>query len=67
MGLDIRKPIGGLLIAVGLQLAVYGMLSDPSIYKRSMDINVNLAWGLVLTGGGALFLLWSRRAEKTVR
>jgi hypothetical protein len=48
MGLDIRLPIGGLFIAVGLLLAVYGLFGDSSVYQRSLGINVNLGWGIVL-------------------
>ncbi len=36
MGLDLRFPIGLLLAIVGLVLAIYGSLTDPSIYQRSL-------------------------------
>ena len=61
MGLDIRVPIGWMFVILGLVLAVFGCLSDPAIYQRSLDINVNLAWGLFLTASGALCLLLGRR------
>jgi hypothetical protein len=48
MGLDIRLPIGGLFIALGLLLTVYGLFGDSSVYQRSLGINVNLGWGIVL-------------------
>jgi hypothetical protein len=62
MGLDIRKPIGLLLGVIGIQLAVFGLAGDASIYQRSLGLNVNLVWGLALSLAGGLFLLWSRFA-----
>lgn len=61
MGLDIRLPIGVLFTALGFVLLVYGAISDPSIYARSLGINVNLAWGCVLLVFGVAMLLASRR------
>jgi membrane-bound ClpP family serine protease len=48
MGLDIRVPIGGLFTTVGILLTIYGLTSDARIYERSLGINVNLEWGIVL-------------------
>ena len=45
MGIDIRLPIGLMFTIIGLLLAVFGLLSDTSIYQRSLGINVNLIWG----------------------
>jgi uncharacterized protein YhhL (DUF1145 family) len=70
MGLDIRWPIGLLFTLVGALLVVYGLLtmSDAETYRRSLDINVNLRWGLVLLvfGASMLTLAWraSRRAAE---
>lgn len=61
MGLDIRLPIGVLFSVFGLILAIFGALSDSSLYVRqSLGINVNLIWGLVLLGFGftMLLLVW---------
>ena len=63
MGLDIRLPIGVLFSVFGLILAIFGLLSDPSLYVRqSLGINVNLIWGLALLGFGStmLLLVWVR-------
>ena len=57
MSLDIRIPIGLMFSIIGLILVVFGLLSDPKIYARSLDINVNLGWGCVLLAFGA-FMLW---------
>jgi hypothetical protein len=61
--MDIRKPIGLLFSALGLLLAVFGAFSDPALYQRSLGINVNLIWGLVLLGFGIGMLLLSRRGR----
>ena len=57
MGLDVRVPVGLLFSAIGLALVGYGLLSEPGIYARSLGINVNLWWGLVLLAFGAI-MLW---------
>ena len=58
MGFDIRLPIGGLFTVFGLLLIVFGVFSDSSIYQRSLGVNINLAWGLViLTFGFAMSVL----------
>ncbi len=63
MNLDIRWPIGLMFAMVGAILGVYGMLSDPVIYRRSLGININLWWGLVLFVVGIVMLLLARRAS----
>jgi hypothetical protein len=63
MGLDIRLPIGSFFALIGIVLAAYGMLSDPSIYQRSLGVNVNIIWGLALVVFGAGMLFFGRRAS----
>jgi hypothetical protein len=48
MRLDLRLPIGLLFSLFGVILVVYGLASNPAIYERSLRINVNLWWGIVL-------------------
>jgi len=60
--LDIRTPIGVMFSLVGLILTVYGLVSDPAIYARSLDVNINLWWGLVLLAFG-LVMIWLGRRE----
>jgi hypothetical protein len=50
--------VGGLFSVTGILLVSYGLVSDPSIYARSLGWNVNLWWGLVVTGFGLSFLTW---------
>jgi hypothetical protein len=66
MKLDLRLPIGLMFSIFGVLLAVYGATSDPAIYQRSLGINVNLWWGLVLLVFG-LVMLWLVRRGKAGR
>ena len=45
-------------------LTGYGLLSDKAIYARSLGINVNLWWGLVLLAFGVVMLVFALRARK---
>jgi hypothetical protein len=44
---------------IGALLALNGLLtsSDTAMYERSLGININLIWGLVLLVFGVLMLL----------
>lgn len=64
MKLDVRFPIGGMFTIFGVILAVYGLASDPAIYARSLGINVNLWWGLVLLAFGLVMLGLAYRAYR---
>lgn len=63
MSLDIRLPIGMLFSVVGGLMVVYGLLSDRAIYARSLGINVNLWWGLVLIVFGAIMWYFGQRGS----
>jgi hypothetical protein len=63
MGLDIRMPIGWLFSILGVMLAIFGLISDRSIYAQSIGININLIWGLALILFGVLMLLLSMRSK----
>jgi hypothetical protein len=65
MGLDIRLPIGLMFTLFGLLLVVYGAVSDKSLYQRSLGINVNLWWGVVLLVFGVVMLVLGRRGTAT--
>jgi len=64
VGLDIRLPIGFLFSLFGVLLITYGMFSDGSIYQRSLNININLEWGIVMLVFGAIMLLLGRPRSK---
>jgi hypothetical protein len=61
MGLDIRLPIGGLFAVLGLLLTGYGLLSSKVIYERSLGINVNFEWGLVMLVFGVIMVVFGYR------
>jgi protein-S-isoprenylcysteine O-methyltransferase Ste14 len=60
--LDIRWPIGLMFSLIGAILVVYGAMTgkDAEMYKRSLDININLIWGVLLLAFG-LFMLISAK------
>ena len=64
MRLDIRWPIGGLFTITGVILVVYGLVSDPALYQKSLGINVNLWWGMVLLVFGVVMLVFAQRARR---
>lgn len=63
MKLDLRLPIGLMFTIYGAILVVFGLASDQAIYERSLGINVNLWWGLVLLAFGIGMLALAVRAR----
>ena len=64
MGLDIRLPLGLLFLATGALMTAYGLFTRGSvIYEKSLSMNINLIWGLVLLlfGLAMLLLSWTAR------
>ena len=57
--LDLKLPIGWLLSAYGLLLLVYGLITKRELYAKSLGINVNLWWGILMLVVGAAFLLFA--------
>jgi len=65
MNLDLRIPMGLMFTLVGLILTVFGMAtSGSSIYERSLGINANLEWGIVLLVFGGVMYIVGRRGQK---
>ena len=64
MTLDLRFPMGLLFTVLGLLLAAYGLLGDPSVYQVSLGVNVNLWAGAGMLVFGVLMLLGARRAGR---
>lgn len=65
MGVDIRLPIGLMFAVLGVLMSGYGLLGDKAIYARSLGININLVWGIVLiVFGGIMLALASRGGRK---
>jgi len=67
MQLDIRLPIGLMFTVLGGLLTVFGLVGDKSGVQRSLGINVNLWWGLVMLVFGVLMFLLGRRGTATAR
>jgi membrane protein implicated in regulation of membrane protease activity len=67
MQLDLRLPIGMMFTIFGVILVGYGLASDDAIYARSLGVNVNLWWGLVLLAFGSVMLAFALRAERRRR
>ncbi len=64
MALDLRIPIGLLFGVLGLLLAIYGVATGPDLYQKSLGVNVNAWWGLVMIVFGAAMLAVARRAAR---
>jgi len=68
MNIDIRIPIGLMFVVLGVILTVFGLVtsfgSAHDIYQRSLNINVNLWWGLVNLAFGLLMLALVWRASQ---
>jgi len=63
MNLDLRLPMGLMFAIFGAMLTLYGLGSGDAIYARSLGINVNLWWGLVLLAFGLVMLALVSRAR----
>lgn len=63
MGLDIRWPIGLMFSLVGALMVIYGFAtgSNTEMYQRSLGMNVNVGWGLVLLVFGATMTYFAWR------
>jgi len=57
MQFQLRIPLGILFALYGAMLLLYGFFSDPAVYARSLGLNVNLGWGVVLLVFGIVLLL----------
>jgi hypothetical protein len=64
MNLDLRYPIGLMFTIDGVLLTVFGMLSDKTIYDRSLGLNVNFWWGLALLTFGVVMLVFAIRGSR---
>ncbi|MGD0097964.1 MAG: hypothetical protein ABSB60_15855 [Terracidiphilus sp.] len=69
MILDLRVPLGLMFTLVGLILTVFGITTngDTALYARSLGINANLWWGLVLLIFGLTMLLLGRLGQKHLK
>jgi hypothetical protein len=64
MRLDIRLPLGLLFVVFGLLLSGFGLTSDQALYQRSLHVNINFWWGLVLLVFGLVMFVLGRRGHR---
>jgi uncharacterized membrane protein YhiD involved in acid resistance len=63
MNFDLRLPLGLIFSIFGSMLTVHGLTTDASLYAKSLGLNVNLGWGLVMLGFGLTMLGLARRGR----
>ena len=68
MNLDLRIPMGLLFTLTGVILTSFGAMTNgrADLYAKSLGINANLWWGLVLLVFGAGMLLLGRRGQQKI-
>ncbi|HVU36277.1 MAG TPA: hypothetical protein VHE61_22765 [Opitutaceae bacterium] len=64
MNFDLRLPLGLMFTLFGAMLTIYGVAADKAIYEKSLGININLIWGLVMLAFGVIMLVLALRARK---
>jgi len=65
MNLDLRIPMGMMFTLVGAILSVFGLVTMGNpMYERSLGINANLDWGLVLLAFGLIMFFFGRRGQR---
>ena len=67
MQLDIRLPIGLMFTLIGALLTGVGLIADKNLYQKSLGINVNAWWGIVMLIFGVIMFLLGRRGTATAR
>jgi hypothetical protein len=66
MSLDLRIPMGLMFTFTGLILTVFGFATrdNAALYTKSLGINANFWWGLVLLVFGITMFLLGRRGQR---
>ena len=67
MSLDLRIPMGLMFTLTAIILSVFGFATrnETALYAKSLGINANLWWGLVLLAFGlTMYLLGVRRQRR---
>jgi hypothetical protein len=65
MNLDLRIPMGLMFTLVGLILSVFGLMTNgDAMYAKSLGLNANLDWGVVLLVFGGMMYILGRRGQK---
>lgn len=68
MGFDIRLPIGYLFTTFGALLVLFGLFTaNADMYQRSLGINIDLWWGVILLIFGLLMAFAARKAQSRIQ
>ena len=65
MNLDLRIPMGLMFTLVGIILTAFGIATrgNMELYSRSLGINVNMWWGIVLVIFGQIMFQLGRTSQ----
>ncbi|HEU5457026.1 MAG TPA: hypothetical protein VFU68_00270 [Terracidiphilus sp.] len=65
MNLDLRIPMGLMFTITGLILTFFGILTrnDAALYEKSLGINANFWWGLVMFAFGVTMYITGVRRQ----
>jgi hypothetical protein len=64
--MDLRLPIGIIFTIYGFILIGYGIFTRASaIYGKSLGINVNIYWGIILLIFGLVMYYFAKRSRKS--
>lgn len=68
MNLDLRIPLGMMFSFTGAILATWGIKTNDNValYARSLGINANLWWGLVLLVFGVTMYILGQRGQRKI-
>ena len=65
MMFDVRLPIGLLFLAIGVLVMGVGLTGDPRMLDaHGAGLNIDLIWGAVMAGFGAVMLILTARAKR---
>jgi hypothetical protein len=65
MNLDLRLPLGLLFGIFGVLVTLMGAFGSAADEQRSLGININLIWGVVMLAFGAIMVGLAVRARKS--
>jgi hypothetical protein len=68
MKMDLRIPMGMLFTLIGTILGAFGLStrSNPDMYSKSLGIDMNLWWGIVLLAFGIVSLALGRHGQTEI-
>jgi len=68
MNLDLRIPLGAMFSFTGAILTMWGIKTNDNaaLYARSLGINANLWWGLVLLAFGVTMYILGQRGQRKI-